>query len=76
MAELASAGVSSRRGVMAIHREPLYRSRYPRLSLPETERASADTVLLPLFAGMTEAEQDHVLDALTASLRTAGSVRA
>jgi perosamine synthetase len=76
MAELAAAGVSSRRGVMAIHREPLYRSRFPGLSLPETERASADTVLLPLFAGMTEAEQDHVLDALTASLRPAGTVRA
>ena len=39
--------------------------------LPETERATADTLLLPLFAGMTDQEQDHVIGSLATSLRAA-----
>jgi dTDP-4-amino-4,6-dideoxygalactose transaminase len=69
MADLAAAGIASRRGVMAIHLEPFYRPRVPDLSLPETERAAADTLLLPLYAGMTETEQDQVMEALATSLR-------
>jgi perosamine synthetase len=74
MADLKAAGIASRRGVMAIHLEPFYRSRLPGLSLPETERAAAETLLLPLYAGMTGAEQDQVVEAVTASLRTARTV--
>lgn len=68
MADLAAEEVASRRGVMAIHLEPYYRERMPGLSLPETERATADTLLLPLFAGMTDNEQDLVVAALRRSL--------
>ncbi len=71
MADLARAGVASRRGVMAIHLEPFYRSLMPGLSLPETERAAQETLLLPLFVGMTGAEQDRVVEALAASLHSA-----
>jgi perosamine synthetase len=73
MADLAAAGIASRRGVMAIHLEPLYRSLVPGCSLPETERAAADTLLLPLYVGLTGAEQDRVVEALAASLRSARS---
>ncbi len=68
MASLAAKGIASRRGVMAIHLEPWYRERWPDVSLPETEAATANTLLLPLYAGMTEAEQDEVADALRAAL--------
>ena len=68
MAELAERGIATRRGVMAIHLEPFYRAQMPEVSLPITERASAETLLLPLFAGMTEAEQDQVIEALQAAL--------
>lgn len=68
MQELAGEGIATRRGVMAIHLEPLYRSRFPAVSLPVTEQASANTLLLPLFAEMTEAEQDQVVSALLAAL--------
>jgi dTDP-4-amino-4,6-dideoxygalactose transaminase len=71
MSELAAAGIASRRGVMAIHMEPLYRSLQPELSLPETERASADTMLLPLFVGMTDDDQGLVVETLARSLRSA-----
>jgi perosamine synthetase len=74
MADLAAAGVSSRRGVMAIHLEPFYRSSMAGRSLPETERAAEDTLLLPLYAGMTEADQDQVVESLAASLGMAHSL--
>lgn len=68
MQELAGKGIATRRGVMAIHLEPFYRSRFPDVHLPATERATAETLLLPLFAGMTEAEQDRVVEALLTAL--------
>jgi perosamine synthetase len=68
MAALAELGIASRRGVMASHLEPFYRAMYPDLSLPVTEAASAETLLLPLYVGMTEAEQDEVIESLLAAL--------
>jgi perosamine synthetase len=68
MEHLAAKGIASRRGVMAIHLEPYYRKQLPALTLPATEAASRETLLLPLFAGMTEAEQDQVVAALTEAL--------
>jgi dTDP-4-amino-4,6-dideoxygalactose transaminase len=69
MAELARQGVASRRGVMAIHLEPLYRALTPDVHLPVTERAATETLLLPLYAGMTDAEQDTVVAALRRALQ-------
>jgi len=68
MAVLAERGIATRRGVMASHLEPFYRERYPDLTLPVTERATAETLLLPLYVGMTEAEQDAVVSALLGAL--------
>lgn len=68
MAELADRGIASRRGVMASHLEPFYREMYPSLSLPVTEAATAETLLLPLYVGMTDAEQREVVDAVFAAL--------
>lgn len=66
MADLAAEGIATRRGVMAIHLEPAYREAGTRL--PETEAATRDTMLLPLYVGMTDADQDQVVDALSRSL--------
>jgi dTDP-4-amino-4,6-dideoxygalactose transaminase len=68
MAALANRGIATRRGVMASHLEPYYRERYPHLSLPVTEQASAETLLLPLYVGMAEADQDMVIESLLAAL--------
>ncbi|MFN8558311.1 MAG: DegT/DnrJ/EryC1/StrS family aminotransferase [Dehalococcoidia bacterium] len=68
MQELAAKGIATRRGVMAIHLEPYYRTRMPGVSLPVTERASRETLLLPLFAGMTDDEQDYVVESLRLAL--------
>ncbi len=53
---------------MASHLEPFYRAMYPGLSLPISEAATAETLLLPLYVGMTEAEQDEVVAGLAAAL--------
>jgi dTDP-4-amino-4,6-dideoxygalactose transaminase len=64
MQELLEAGVATRRGVMAIHLEPYYRQRFPHVSLPVTETAGRDTLLLPNYATMTESEQEYVVEHL------------
>jgi dTDP-4-amino-4,6-dideoxygalactose transaminase len=62
MRRLLHDGVPTRRGVMTIHEEPAYAK--PGLSLPHSEAAARDVVILPLFADMTEQQQDYVLDRL------------
>jgi len=62
MDALLADGVATRRGIMAIHLEESYRDVSP--SLPHTEAAAAEMVLLPLFPGLTEDQQDHVVDRL------------
>ncbi|MEO7002787.1 MAG: DegT/DnrJ/EryC1/StrS family aminotransferase, partial [Ktedonobacterales bacterium] len=69
MARLQEQGIASRRGVMAIHEEPYYAIRFGRISLPVTEAATRETLLLPLYADMTNQEQDRVIGALHAALR-------
>ena len=62
---LARADVSARRGIMASHLQPAYRDRDTGgLPLPVTEHLTANTLILPVFHQMTDAEQDRVIDAL------------
>ena len=67
MSEMAKRNVATRR-IIACHLEPHYRQMYPDLSLPETEAATKRTLLLPMFVGLTDAEQDRVVEALLMSL--------
>jgi perosamine synthetase len=69
MQELLEAGIPSRRGVMAIHLEPSYRGRFPSAPLPVTERAARDTLLLPIYASMTDSEQQLVIHNLRSILQ-------
>ncbi len=62
MQKLLDKGISTRRGIMAIHEEPPYEKMYPKLSLPETESASLETICLPIYHQMTEKEQDYVIN--------------
>ncbi|MEU0943533.1 DegT/DnrJ/EryC1/StrS family aminotransferase [Streptomyces canus] len=68
LAALADAGVSARRGIMAAHLEPAYAD-HPSVPLPVTERISRDSLILPLFHTMTEAQQDRVVTALREQAR-------
>ncbi len=64
MQRLLAHGVSTRRGVMAIHREPPYADPRWDERLPHTAAAADETVILPLFHQMTEQEQDYVIECL------------
>ncbi|MBO0728038.1 MAG: DegT/DnrJ/EryC1/StrS family aminotransferase [Acidimicrobiaceae bacterium] len=58
---MMAQGISGRRGIMAAHLQPAYRER-PTSTLPVTERATAQSLILPMFHQMTGGEQRHVVD--------------
>lgn len=61
MQKLLDDGISTRNGIMTAHREPPYKKMYPKLSLPETESANSQTLILPLYYQMTDKEQRFVI---------------
>jgi dTDP-4-amino-4,6-dideoxygalactose transaminase len=64
MQKLLDKDISTRRGVMAIHLETPYKKMYPKLSLPETEASTVETITLPLYPSMTMEEQDYVISSI------------
>jgi perosamine synthetase len=62
MDALLQDGVATRRGIMAIHLEQSYQNQAG--PLPHTEAAADDFVLLPLFPGLTDEQQDFVVERL------------
>ena len=64
-------GIATRRGVMASHLEKVYLERIGKISLPVTEEKARTTMLIPLFAAMTDEEQTYVIDALREELAAA-----
>jgi len=69
MTRLLQRGIATRRGVMASHLEKVYRDRVGNVSLPITEEAARTTMLIPLFASLTDDEQTYVIEALREELR-------
>ena len=65
---LLDRGISTRRGIMAIHLEPAYKNTSGEIQLPETERAFRETIILPLYPQMTIEEQDFVIENLKEAL--------
>ena len=61
MRELTDAGISCRRGIPPIHLEPLYLSR-GRVSLPITEAIAAESIFIPMYASLPEADQTRVIE--------------
>jgi len=68
MTNLLRRGIATRRGVMASHLEKTYTDRIGKVSLPVTEDATEHTMLIPLFAEMTDEQQSYVIDALREEL--------
>jgi len=62
--EMDRRGVATRRGLMAIHREPPYRDALIAGSLSETDLAAAQTLIIPMYADLGEEDQDYVIDQL------------
>jgi len=62
---LFERGVATRRGIMAIHLEDSYSE--CGAELPHTEAAARESVLLPLFPGLSEEAQDYVVERIAAA---------
>src|SRR4051812_26795636 len=65
MRDLIAAGVSCRRGIPPIHQEGLYSDR-GRVSLPVTEAVAAESIFLPMYASLPDADQSRVIDTVLA----------
>ena len=65
---LAAHGVSARRGIMAAHMEPAYAG-HPHRPLPVTEQLSTGSLILPLYDGLSDEDQSHVVYALSEAIR-------
>jgi perosamine synthetase len=72
MQSMLDKGISTRRAIMCMHREPAYQQQ-TRLqsqgsSLPCSEEAQDTGIILPLYHQMTEQDQDFVVESLIAAL--------
>jgi len=57
-------GVSTRRGLMAVHQEASYAHIDPTVPLSHTEAADAQSFVLPIYADLGDDEVQYVIDAL------------
>ncbi len=64
---LAAEGVSSRRGIAPLYREPCFAGRGG-ATLPGAEEVARSTLFLPIFPGLDRAAQRHVAAALYRAL--------
>jgi len=61
MRKLLGKDIASRRGIMTAHREKAYKDECKNLTLPITENASDNSILIPLFVPMKEDEVDYII---------------
>jgi perosamine synthetase len=64
MDQLQRRGVATRRGLMAIHREPCYQGARCADALEHTEQATDQTLLLPMHAELTRDDLEYVVHEL------------
>jgi dTDP-4-amino-4,6-dideoxygalactose transaminase len=66
MQALLDRGISTRRGIMASHREAPYRDPRWEKGLLRTNEAADESIILPLFHQMTEQDLDYVIESIRA----------
>jgi perosamine synthetase len=64
MQSLLDRGIATRRGIMCSHRELPYSGEEQRHDLRQSEEAQDHSILLPIYAQMTDDDVFHVADAL------------
>lgn len=69
MQNLLNQGISTRRGIMCSHRERPYLNSKKDLDLRQSEFAQDSSVLLPIYAQMTDEDVDTVASALRKEIR-------
>jgi perosamine synthetase len=71
MERLLEAGISSRRGIMTIHRETAYQVEAEGVYLPISEDLHDHSIIIPLFVPMDEGEIKYVIDTLSEIIKSA-----
>jgi dTDP-4-amino-4,6-dideoxygalactose transaminase len=69
MQALLDRGIRTVRGVMCAHREQAYQGVRVRYPLPVSERLQDRSIVLPLYPGMTAADQERVISSLLEILK-------
>jgi perosamine synthetase len=69
MQQMLEKNISTRRAIMAIHREVPYRSERWEKSLSKTNKVTDTALILPLFHDMAEADQDYIIETLYTTAR-------
>jgi perosamine synthetase len=64
MQELLDRGISTRRGIMASHREAPYRDPLWAKALPLTNAITDESMILPVFHQLTDQDQEYVMNAI------------
>ena len=59
---MSKKGISTRRGIMTAHTEPAYADHH--CLLPITEDLSGNSVLIPIYPGLTEKEINYIIDTI------------
>jgi dTDP-4-amino-4,6-dideoxygalactose transaminase len=70
MQALLDKGIASRRGVMTSHRETAYKEYCRDLSLPRTEDACDNSIIIPLYVPMNDEDIDSVINELCQCLKS------
>ncbi|MBP2294330.1 UDP-4-amino-4,6-dideoxy-N-acetyl-beta-L-altrosamine transaminase [Azospirillum rugosum] len=68
MADLRARGIGTQVHYIPVHRQPYWRRRYGALPLPGAEEHYAQTLSLPLFPAMADADVERVVAALAEAL--------
>ncbi|MBL7757470.1 MAG: DegT/DnrJ/EryC1/StrS family aminotransferase, partial [Chitinophagaceae bacterium] len=68
MQQMLDAGVSTRRGIMTAHRETAYKQECAGLSLPVSEDAADNSIILPLYIPMQQSDIEKVIQTFRSSL--------
>jgi dTDP-4-amino-4,6-dideoxygalactose transaminase len=69
MQALLDRGIATRRGIMCSHREPPYALEKQRHALHQSELAQDHSILLPIYAQMTEEDLVRVAKALSSEMQ-------
>jgi dTDP-4-amino-4,6-dideoxygalactose transaminase len=64
MQRLLDRGISTRRGVMAIHREIPYQDPIWNKKLVNSDKITDSTIILPIYDQMSDADQEFVLESI------------
>ncbi len=68
MQKMLDAGVSTRRGIMTTHRETAYKTEYADVSLPVSENACDNSIILPLYIPMKQEDIKKVIETFKANV--------